>query len=457
METKLEEWRRHRSVGHASDLVGAGITLGREEETADAARFLVQEDLSVTPWARELAKRALTSPEHVETTLEPENVERAIFSERIKTFRNLVRAEPNDPITWVELSRCYTCIGLRDQAARAMMVAQQLARDNRFVIRSASRLWINHDEPDRAHDTILRTDRTRQDPWLLAAEIATSVIAGKSTRLARVAQRMLSNGQYAPVHISELASAVATLELISGRVKKSRRLFKQSLEDPTENSVAQALWASRNHSSISFDDQYLNRPNAFEAEAWSHYLMGEWEQAVEQCKLWLYDQPFSKIPCLLGSSLAATTLEDYSTSEWFANRGLMANPENFSLLNNSAFALANLGKLKEAQNSLSKAAKMQSSLRDKAILRATRGLLEFRTGNLERGREFYLSAQSMAKSIQSRDGDKVFALASAFHAIEEASMKDLNFQPVLSEALQMIRTQQDPEFRVLEQRLIKMA
>ena len=56
---KLMDWRKHQTVGHAADLVGASLTLGRELEVTGAARFLLQNDLRVSSWARELAEQAL--------------------------------------------------------------------------------------------------------------------------------------------------------------------------------------------------------------------------------------------------------------------------------------------------------------------------------------------------------------------------------------------------------------
>ena len=322
-------------------------------------------------------------------------------------------------LTWVELSRCYACLGLGDQATRSMIVAQQLGKDNRFVLRSATSLWVNLGDPERARAALVRTDRTPHDPWLLAAEIATGSTIGKPSRFARIGQQMLATEQYPPTHLSELASAVATLELGHGKIKKSKRFFSQSLEDPTENSIAQASWASRNHKKIGFDFQHLlNRPDTFEAETWSHYLKGEWEDSVQKCKLWLFDQPFSSNPCIHGSLLTAAALEDYSTSEWFASRGLMANPSNFALLNNLAFALANGGKIEEARKILSRASRLPISPLGRAVLHATNGLLEFRSGNVKRGRELYLDAISIARNSQSEDAGRILALATGFHAIE---------------------------------------
>ena len=45
---KIIDWRRNHTVGHAADLVGAAIALGREQEAARAAKFLLQDNLNVS-------------------------------------------------------------------------------------------------------------------------------------------------------------------------------------------------------------------------------------------------------------------------------------------------------------------------------------------------------------------------------------------------------------------------
>ena len=290
----------------------------------------------------------------------------------------------------------------------------------------------------------------------MAAEIAIGSISEKTPALVKAARRMLSEGQFSPAHISELASALATLELRSGSVKKSKKLFGRSLECPTENSIAQAAWASRQHITIRFDDQYLKAPNTFESESWINYQKSQWEHSVEQCKLWQFDQPFSSRPSIQGSYVAAVALEDYSKSEWFATRGLMANPSNLTLWNNLAFARINLGNMQGAQKALSRAECFQVSDRERTVLQATRGLLKCRTRDVAGGRQLYLDARSNAKKMQDQNGIKLLALASVFHAIEEKSLEVPDSQPVVSEAFQALKRVSDPIFRVLEQKLTKM-
>ena len=455
LSSKIMAWREHRTVSHAADLVGAALTLGREKEAAEAARFLLQDDLNVSPWARELSERALKTPES--TVPSPKELEEEILHERVRTLRHLLRAEPRDPITWVELSLTYAILGLGKQAARSMTVALQLAMNNRFVLRSASRLWIYLEDPEKAHDLIARADRTIHDPWLLAAEVAIGSVAGRKPRFIKAARRMFTDKRFSPIHISELASAVATLELDSGSVKKSRRLFDLSLKCPTENSIAQAAWASRRNSSIiRLNDKHLDLPNAFEARSWSFYHQSQWERAIKELRLWQFDQPFSSRPSIHGSYVSAIALEDYKTSEWFAKCGLMANPADFTLLNNLAFARINRGDMEGAKKALSRVDYSRLSDQDRAVLRATQGLLKFRTGDVARGRQLYSDARSKARKMQDQDGGRLLALASMFHAIEEISQEVSNRKLVLSEALQTLEQVPDPIFRVLERRLTKM-
>ena len=281
LSSKVVEWHRNRTVGHASDLVGAGLTLGREADIIDAAKFLLREDISVSPWARELAERALRGPQHLGPGLEPRPIDKSTLHVQVRTLRGLLHSEPKDPISWVDLARAFACLGLGDQAKRSMTIALQLGGNNRFVLRSAGRLWISLDDPERAHSVFTRSEKTRYDPWLLSAEIAIGSIAGRPPRLVKPAQRMLSGRQFLPGQLSELASAVATLEISHGGVRKSKRLFRQSLEDPTENSIAQVAWAARHYSGIDFDHELLNLPNTFEAKAWTFYQHGQWKRAVE--------------------------------------------------------------------------------------------------------------------------------------------------------------------------------
>ena len=451
---KIAEWKENRDLGYAADVVGTAVTLGRGEEVVDAARFLLRRGLDLSPWLRQLAERVLGTPKRTENILNSEALDKQSLYEQIRLLRRILREEARDPISWVELSRFYAILGLGDQAGRSMTVALELARDNRFVVRAASRLWVHLGDYDRAHDIVVRADRTRSDPWLLAAEIAIGSIDGRFPRYFKQARRLLAGELFSPMHISELASALATLELSSGRIGRSRKLFRTSLKQPTENSIAQAAWVARNHNVINVTDDYLAQPNTFEARSWSFFEDSRWVDVVVQCHLWQRDQPFSAWPCMLGSYVAAVALEDYSTAEGFCEEGLRANPKNFILLNNLAFSLINRSELEEAQTVISKIPRQGLSRRDRAVLYATNGLLEFRFGNVEAGRKLYTSAFVMARRLGEY---RLLSLAKGFYALEEMSRNVIVSQALYDETSRLLRREKDPIARLLEDRLTRAA
>jgi len=336
-----------------------------------------------------------------------------------------------------------------------MSIALQLATTNRFVLRSACRLFVHLDDPERAHEILVKSDRTPHDPWLMAAEIAVGRIAEKRPKLIKPARRMVSGGKFTSSHISELASALATLELESGSLRKSKKLFKLSLIEPTENSIAQFAWTSWREKNIHFQGSGLLPFNAFEAQSWISFQKGQWDQSIAQCKLWQFDQPFSSWQSIFGSFIAAIVLEDYQTSEWFAKTGLRANPTDFMLLNNLAFARVNLGNMEGASEALTRAYRSQMSERENVAIQATKGFLAFQAGDLEVGQRLYLDALTEAQRLESQD-ILLFALTSMYLAKELIMRAGEEGGTELDRAFQALKQGRDPIFRVLEDRLTKL-
>lgn len=458
LATKITDWRSNQTIGHAADLVGAAIVLGRPSDVGDAAQFLLSAKAPVSAWAKELAECVSIGPKDIEQNFQPavDELEEQALHRQVHTFRCQLHARPRDPITWAELSRSYAILGQEKLADRSMNAALQLANNNRFILRAASRFWVHRNDPERAHQVVAKADRTKHDPWLLAAEIAVGSINKGTPRYVKEARRMLARGQFSPHHVSELASALATLELHSGKVKKSRNLFRQSLEQPTENSVAQAGWALRQRT-LEFEMHHPSVPNTFEAESWKSFENSQWKQTVEQCKLWHFDQPFSSRPAIMGSYVSAVALADYETSVWFAENGIRSNPSDFLVMNNLAFSLINRGTdadIENAKKQLAKAGRLHLSGGDRVVLQATLGFLAFRTKHAERGRELYANARRRAQSM---NDNRLYALASAFHAIEELSQGGPISDSIKSDALQALkRVPDDPILNFLQGKLARM-
>jgi hypothetical protein len=57
-----------------------------------------------------------------------------------------------------------------------------LAPNHRFALRSAARFFLHVGKPDDAQTILRRSEATRRDPWLMAAEIAVSTVADRTPR-----------------------------------------------------------------------------------------------------------------------------------------------------------------------------------------------------------------------------------------------------------------------------------
>ena len=463
--SKVIDWQKHRTKIHAAELVGAAIVLGREPECEEAAKFLLQDDISSSSWVRELARRALRSQPADQSSKPPEvsqELSEKILHSQVRSLRQLVRTEPRDAISWVDLSRSYATLGLRDRAERCMTIALQLANNNRFILRSASCLWVSLDDPGKAHDIVKKTTITRYDPWLLAAEVALSDLAERNPRFIKSARKILSNENIDPRHISELASALATLESGDGNIRKSKRLFKKSLKKPTENSIAQAVWISKHrHLSLDINNISFDKLNTLETGYWNFYYEKNWKEATKACELWRDDQPFSEEPYIRGSYVLMTALDDYKQGKELAKEGLKINKAELALQNNLAFAHINNKDYKEADEILSKINNKDISDRYAlAVITATRGLLAFRKkdNDIETGRKLYLEACRTARKLEDK---KLLASASVFHAIEEIRSNQEYKPTALSEAKEALsqarKSYNDPMLEVLEQKLDKAA
>lgn len=449
------DWERCRTVGHATDLVAAGLALEHREQVSDAARFLLQDDLSVSRWARELARNALrvSNSDKIKPTSAPEFLDQEQVYTRIRMYRQMLRAEPNDPINWVELARNYVILGHKRHARRSIIIALQLARSNRFIVRVASRFWMHEKEYDRAHRVVLDAEFARYDPWLTAVEIAIGSIHKGRPQLVKDARGLLASDDFSSSEISELASAMATLELQSGSLGKSKKSFRRSLIAPTENSIAQAVWASRRHKIHAIESLIDSIQNTHEARTLESLAIGDWDAAVTSCGFWYRDQPFSTRPTIRGSYVAAAALEDYPKSIEFAESGLNANPTNFILINNLAFSSACNGDVKRASSVLAKISKATLSPENLAVLKATEGLILFRVNEIEKARSLYQESYSISDSLNNENSRTIAATAATFQAIEEFRTKTSNRETVRRRALRQLQRISHPIVSTLRTRL----
>lgn len=401
-EVKLlnDQWLENRTMPFAADFLAAGFVSGHKILIQDVAKFVNNE--SASPSIKRIARFVLGIQDFEDQTIytveDYQNPQLTIGAE-VKILKKCVIRNPNNALAWADLGRCYLCLGQSKKAEHALVVASKIAPNSRYILRALSRFYLHANELDLAHDILVNHPRTSVDPWLMASEIAVAHANDVTSQSVSKGKRFLSKNKFSPRDMAELNSAIGTLMIDDpGGRRKGRQMIEASLINPTETVVAQAAWIDRNRTKISSD--FTLGDQSSEASAWQFANDQKWDEAIESSKKWFSVQPFSSRPSTLASYWSAVANLDFEESERFAKAGLSANPKDFTLQNNLAFALAEQGKGSEALSVLSDINPENLNDGDKLVYQATSGLAHFKSGNHELGHLLY------GKAIEGALSDK---------------------------------------------------
>jgi len=420
IDTYIGDWKNNKSIIHASDLISAAIVHDKKEnkEVINAAEFILANDLKATHSQISISKMILG----VDNILESKNIFDQInfdnisnffgpnlIYEKIKNLKDKLKIYILNPILYVELSRYYSMIGQERQSIKMMKMALELAPNNRFVLRSAVRLFLHFDNGENdftqyIHDVLRKTPLTLKDPWLMSAEISIATLRNRSSKFIKNGQDLINSKNVSYFNLTELASSLGTVELLNGNSKKSRDFFKKSLISPNDNSLAQVEWASTKDKQLEIQPEKFNVKLNFEALALDNFNNSNFSEALDNSIKWFLDMPFSKRPVMFGSNLSSTLLKDQKKSISLLRAGLVSHPNDPQLINNLAYALALDDRSQEAMNELNKIKNIivNDNVTEICLL-ATKGLAYFRSGNYDEGRIYYLKAIEESHSIQNRD------------------------------------------------------
>lgn len=397
-DAKLSAFQNQPSLSTATELVVASVVCGAEAAGREAAEYIRQSSTPISDSIDAFVNRSIDSTallssfggDSVNFLSSTGNLRSSIHDLRQKTHET-----PRNSFLWVNLARAYLVVGEFDKARHCLGVALKLAPENRYVLRCASRFLIHLDQPIDAARLLQGRSTTRHDPWLMAAEIAAAEIAGVGSRTAQIAKKILKDPDD-PTNLTELAGSFATLQLYAGNVKGATKNFRFSLVEPTENSVAQAEWASSQIPGITPSDTQLGIARGYEARAANAYKAGEMDQALDCLAQWGSDEPYSTRPFITGSYLTCIATHDFDRARRFCEAGLQANSDDSTLLNNYAVALAMFGRVEDAKTAYSRAINTKGEELPKHIQLATAGLLLFRDREPDSGRVKYLDSISKA-------------------------------------------------------------
>lgn len=403
LQILYDHWREEPTLENAAEVVEHALTL-RSSLLAVGPASMILDNENAMPAAKTIARAIVEGPRGPDFSLPEVPPTREEIHQKIHAAKIRLIDEPRNALLWTEKARLYTLIGDFKQAEHSLDCSLNCSPNNRFILRVYSRFCVHTGNPDRAHEKLTRSEGLRSDPWLQAAEMAIAGLAGKGALSASAAKRVIEKGDIDPIHTSESSAALATLEVESGKTRVARRLFENCLRKPTENSVAQVLWAREGHKlEIVVSPAMLDLAGAYEARLQSALVRKRWRDAAEHCREWLNDEPYSVRVAVLGSFISASYTWDFEQALEFCDRGLFSNPDDSMLINNKVVALLRSGRLEEARAISSRLFTFDQEREFYPEASATLGMLAFRSGDIAEGRRRYEKVVEEAKRRGSTD------------------------------------------------------
>lgn len=406
-QSRAAEWRLDPTVGLAGDIVSAALVSGETTmpEVRDAASFILAHPEVSSSSLIAAAGNLLSEEDSTSgysdllprlTTFLEENSRQKSYR-RIRELKEAaVRFGPN-PIRFAELARLYLILGNGEKAKHNIALALNLAPTNRYVLRSAARLYAHCEDSERAFELLRRNPSTRHDPWLASAELAMAGLIGKPGKVVKTAANLLTSGRYSPSSLAELRAGVGSVELLNGNRRASKRLLQASLEKPNDNALAQVEWALSQDPMFDVTVSAFDVRRNYEALALEAFNQQQWLNVLRHCESWFMDMPFASRPVLLASHVATVALEDFASAQLFCQAGRVASPDDPLLVNNYAYALGLNNEPDKALKVLDEVTRPVPEIETHICLQATRGLAYFRSGRLDEGRLLYTAAMAAAQ------------------------------------------------------------
>ena len=428
IEGKAATLVEQQSIGVAADLANSAILERRQDLLAVAAKTLLAPGAGSPEYLANQIRKQLEQPIGKEEGVgSGHDTPRR---EEIAHLRQQLLIEPRNPVVLMDLARLQATSGHREKAEKLARQALALAPNNRWLLRSTSKLLTAHGKPDEAHRLLIRSGATLSDPWLIAAELATAQASDRSPKFWRQAQSFLEARAFAPTHLSELASAIGTIDVLDGKIKKAKERFHQSLKAPTENALAQIKWAEgKIRNGFNLEKLISNNRLAYEAAFRTAYSERDMGKALQLAQEWMADEPFAPEP-VANVTYVASLLDDYEMAIRSTERELrLAATREICIMNNRVYALMSGGKAftdEQAGAELSDwVSNITRDLRENRIqdvgdqvhALANLGLLFYRAGELELGRKFYDQSAELTKTAKARQSESAVLTYHAREAI----------------------------------------
>jgi tetratricopeptide (TPR) repeat protein len=403
LKAKSKEFELYKSVPIASELMFLASVTGNQEAARLAAQTILDNQ-------EKISSSQLLSSAHL--ILNDDSPEQLIINSRdfVKKARSLLRIDYKNPVLLMDVARELTSMRHEKSALRYVKAALSLAPKSRFVTRSAARYYLHIGEYDFAHDLLKKSPLLKGDPWIQASEIAVSTVKGNTSVFVKQLSKSFKKNQASGVELSELASALGTVEFLSGDEKAAKFFFKQALNNPNDNSLAQIEWVAQRLKLI-VDERILETPFSFEANSSNAYRRQEIDKAVFFAQKWAEDEPFASRP-IDAQSYFLTLQGKYSEALEVATKSYEIDRTLLKQLN-LLFLKIQSGNLEDSIEEF-QGMRNHPNWGDCAIqYYANGGALAYALGEFEQGRKMYQKAIQLARN---RSEPHLEGLARAFFA-----------------------------------------
>jgi len=451
----VHQWEKSRSDEDALEVLFGSIVVGDTATIGnDAIKQLIETKHRLQPMVKAAAigkLMGIQGDRHVmpELNLDEQIAETQEKVRHIAALKARLRMAPRNPLSWADYARLAASLGAKNKAEHLIRVAKALAPESRYIARCAVRLLVHTEKAAEAKHLLENMDRTKFDPWLLAADLAVSSVVGKPSRYFKTAREMAERASKENPNFSELFGALSTHFYEEGATKLARRYLHRTLVKPTDNSLAQAEWLAPRIGGIVIPDASYTIPASFEAKARHFRKLQDWENFIKESEGWCNDEPFSTRAPGNASYISAVATGNMAVCQKFCELGLIANPSDGTLLNNLAVAYAQRGQIDKARNLLEKRLKRIYKPDDVHIL-GLEALTAYRSGDIENGRKFYLKAFEAAVEKK----DMVLAALALLHQVQEelvaSTMEALEYFEAFEPVVKKIR---EPEVQSMLERL----
>lgn len=439
----IEQWRLDNTLENAIELCCSAIVQARFDDAREAAAFIIETEKR-NRFVIGLAEKIL-NPDKIfahETVNDPQ-VE-------ISILRKRTHQSPGNAIFWIDMALAYSSLGQHEKAERAVENALILAPHNRFVVRCAARFFVHVDKIQRAHQVVKKYRFLKNDAWVLATELSISSIKEVPSKHIKLARNTIEKNRISPFHISELAGALGVVETERGSNKKALRLFTRSVEKPTENSIAQAQWSKDKYKLNIQIEQIVDFYLAYEAQMYKYHQSGDWEKSIDSAKQWAEYEPYSTRAFLWMSSISTICQNDHESSIKYNEHGLTLDKNNFAFMNNITVSYAQIGEIEKAEKQFNRIKEKTLSKRKRSIYTATKGMLAFKRGNINEGRELYDEAIATIEHIHDKN------LAWLHYAKEELLAKTPIADKCLDEIKKKMKNETDKGILAFKEHVEKL-